>query len=357
MLHARLAFGEMDVPIATGDAGWRRVLRKVQFYTTAPGANSYRFDRSTGTCECFDSRARVCAASLEMVVAGRCRFCAKDEVPDCILGSKQDCEQETKTAGLDKCSPNSTAVTFAGAGISQGCTPDLLDQKASPTLGCDRAAGCVLAKSGASLDDYFCRPASRINTDTREWDKPPRAVQLDTAATQVPDLAALCLAHGYDNGTCAADRITDDAVCDCALDAGGNVTSACNTTTCEAPSTTKAVWCCDALNGQTPCGPAATTSAVVADITTIFKPHDSRTAIAQLKHDNVCSATAGLAQTFSLVRCAPNQCMSMGSLVQNALFVVSSRTPNWSASPMTTARRAICATFRPSTGLPTTSGS
>ena len=328
VLHARLAFGEMDVPIANGTTlDGAACCARCSSTQTAPGANSYRFDRATGTCQCFDSRARVCAASLEMVVAGRCRFCLKDKVPDCILGSKQDCEQETKTADLNKCSPNSTAVTFAGAGISQGCTPDLLAQKASPTLGCDRAAGCVLAKSGAILDDYFCRPASRINTDTHEWDKPPRAVQLDTAATQVPDLAALCLAHGYDNGTCAADRITDNAVCDCALDAGGNVTTACNTTTCEAPGTTKAVWCCDALNGQTPCGPAATTSAVVADITTIFKPHDSRTAIAQLKHDNVCSATAGLAQTFSLVRCAPNQCMSMGSLVQNALFVVSSQNP------------------------------
>ena len=335
--HDRLAFGDMDVPVSS-TAALDAAACCAKCNDNNSAANSYRFQRATGTCECFDARARVCARNLPMVVAGRCRFCTNDlnKAVACVLGSLADCAQETRTLGKPLCNGNQSFVTFAGAGVSQGCTGDQLSEKALPTLGCDRAAGCVMTTKDGNENDYFCTPASRINTDTREWDKPPRAIQVGVSATQVPSLDDLCAAHGYGNGTCTADRVEAArhriASCECALatGAGGqSAISACQSATCGALEDTKAVWCCDAPSqDQQPCGAAATASAVVADITTVFTRHDSRTAIATLKHDNVCSATAGLAQTFSLVRCAPNQCMSMGSLVQNALFVVSSQNPN-----------------------------
>ena len=333
--HDTLAFGELDVPVVDSTLALDAAACCANCNTSS--ANSYRFDRATGTCECFDARAKVCAPSLELVKIDACRFCTEQGQDDalCTLGLPQDCVNQTRTVGAPPCNQDTSFVTYSGAGVSHGCTGGLENKAASSTKGCDRSSGCVLVKKSNEIEKYFCAQTSVVNTDTREWNKPPRAVQTgetDGKAADIPSKAGFCLAHGYAGGACPATSVIENrhriASCECALDATGNVVSACDNVACVAPAQATAVWCCDAPNATAPCGPTATASAVVADITTVFTPHNARTAIATLHHDNVCSASAGLAQTFSMVRCAPNECLDMGLLVQNALFVVSSQDPS-----------------------------
>ena len=333
--HDTLAFGELDVPVVDSTLALDAAACCANCNTSS--ANSYKFDRATGTCECFDARAKVCAPSLKLVKIDACRFCTEPGQNEalCTLGLPQDCVNQTRTVGAPPCNQDTSFVTYAGAGVSHGCTGGLENIAASSTKGCDRSSGCVLVRKFNEIEKYFCAQSSLVNTDTREWNKPPRAVETgetDGKAADIPSKAGFCLAHGYAGGACVAASVIENrhriASCECALDAAGNVVSACDNVACVAPTQATAVWCCDAPNATAPCGPTATASAVVADITTVFTPHNARTAIATLHHDNVCSASAGLAQTFSMVRCAPNECLDMGLLVQNALFVVSSQDPS-----------------------------
>ena len=283
-----------------------------------------------------------------------------------MLSSLNACSNNPRAQNAALCDASNSQVTYAGAGVSQGCGADLLDNSTSKLLGCDRAAGCVLVKKQNELENYFCAPSSRLNTDTREWGKPPRAVQVGTAdgkAVEIPSKSGFCQAHGYVGGACDAQQVVDNrhriASCECALDAKNNPLSACDTatSTCGDAGDTLAVWCCDAPNTAAPCGLAATTSAVVADITTVFRPHSARTAVATL-HTATCaafrpawrkpSAWSGARQTSA---------WAWGCLCRTHFLLSRRKTPtSCFACPTTTAQRATCATF-PSTDLGMTSSS
>ena len=299
---------------------------------TKPGANSYRFELANGRCRCYDARTRTCAPAFDLDASnGACRYCTKDGGTDavCRLVAASLCAGVLEVKDTTPlCDNDNSFVTYSGAGVSQGCGPGS-STNAEPGVGCDRAAGCVLVPVAQSLTNFTCVHKDTLNTDTREWNKPPHAVVVD-GANSVPDKDAVCRAAGYTGGLCSADTVQaqrDRLVsCDCALDANNAAVSGCANFACPSAADTQALWCCDDPSlSAAPCGQSATASAVVADITTVFQPHSSSTAVAQLGHSNVCSATASFAQKFTLVRCAPNQCSDLGSVVQNALFVASSQ--------------------------------
>lgn len=297
------------------------------------GANSYLFQQATGACTCYDSRARTCAPELRMHAEdGRCRYCTEPGqlLAVCRLVSQQHCAGVLQAENTALCDSEQSVITYSGQGVSQQCdTLQAQNTAVQANIGCDRSAGCALARRANNISAYFCAPVDRTNTDTAEWNKPPRAVTVQDAST-LPDPDSMCQVMGYAQGRCstadlnqASSRI---ATCACALDTAGNAVSVCPGIDCTQDTVITKVWCCaNNSSEQAPCGAAATASGVVADITTVFQPHSSSSIVARIGHSNVCSSSTEFAQRFTLVRCAPQQCKTMGDLVQNALFVASSQ--------------------------------
>ncbi len=332
--HQALAFGASDVdPPLNKTTQLNAAACCRQCGDELFGANSYQFKQATGECTCYDARAKTCAPELRLSAdKGACRYCTKvgEDNAVCRLVPEDKCIGVLQAQNADLCNNAQSVVTFSGPGVSQQCnTLQAQNTAVQSTVGCDRTAGCTLSRRASNFSSYFCKPVDRVNTNTGEWHKPPRAVDVENADTLL-DADSMCRVVGYVGGRCTSSQLSASsdrvATCDCALDKAGNAVSACPNTNCTPGVAITKVWCCEDNGAKQPsCGASATASAVVADITTVFEPHKSTGIVASIGHSNVCSASSDFAQRFTLVRCAPQQCKTMGALVQNALFVASSQ--------------------------------